>query len=148
MAVFFLLLALLVLLLCLSILCCRWVRATYHTSHHFQMKRVLSSRASTHKEGGAAAPVFGETNGYVETQGFRNGLYPVNPVLAKFDGTALSGMQRSVTPPAPSPVLRTPGTADTNSMFSSEDDQSSLTATLPNFPRSQLTVSVCVCECV
>ena len=147
MAVFFLLLALLVLLLCLCILCCRWTRATYDIPRDLEMKRALSSRASSHKDTGAA-PGAGDINGYAESHGFRNGLYPVNPLLTTFDRGAMSEMQRSVTPPAPSPVLQTPGTGGTDSMFSS-DDQSSLTASLPNFPRSQLTVScTCVLVCV
>ena len=104
------------------------------------MKRAFSSRASSHKDG-RAAPVFDDVKGFAEPQGFRNGLYPVHPPLATFDrAAAVSELQRSVTPPAPSPVLQTPGTGGTDSMFSS-DDQSSLTATLPNYPRAKLTVS-------
>jgi hypothetical protein len=138
-AVFLLLLTLLVLLFCFYILCRRWARGAYEYPRELEMKRAFSSRASSHKDGGAA-PVFDDVNGFAEPQGFRNGLYPVHPPLATFDrAAAVSELQRSVTPPAPSPVLQTPGTGGTDSMFSS-DDQSSLTATLPNYPRAKLTL--------
>jgi hypothetical protein len=138
-AVFLLVLTLLVLLFCFCILCRRWSRGAYEYPREFEMKRAFSSRASSHKDGGAA-PVFDDVNGFAEPQGFRNGLYPVHPPLATFDrAAAVSELQRSVTPPAPSPVLQTPGTGGTDSMFSS-DDQSSLTATLPNYPRAKLTL--------
>ena len=138
MAVFLLLLTLFVFLLCFCILCRRWTRGANEYPRDFEMKRDFSSRASSHKESGAV-PVFEDLNGFSDPQGFRNGLYPVHPPMATFDRMAMSDMQRSVTPPAPSPVLQTPGTGGTDSMFSS-DDQSSLTATLPNYPRAKLTV--------
>ena len=138
-AVLLLLLTFLVLLVCVCVLCRRWTREAYDVPRDFETKRALSSRASSHKDNGAA-PAICDLNGVGETQGFRNGLYPVNPPVSLFGGTALADMQRSVTPPAPSPVLHTPGTGGTDSMFSS-DDQSSLTATLPNYPRAKLTVS-------
>ena len=140
MAVFLLALTLLVLLFCFCILFYRRTRTRSQYPREFEMKRDFSSRASSHKDSGAA-PVFEDTNGFGEPQGFRNGLYSVQPPLAMFDraAAAVSEVQRSVTPPAPSPVLQTPGTGGTGSMFSS-DDQSSLT-TLPNYPRTKLTVS-------
>ena len=154
----FLLLAFVVLLVCVCVLCRRWRNGSLTIPREldaYEMKRALSSQASIRKDNGAT-PALSDSNNYVSSNSYSKGLYPTSLVVTPFDGTLLSEMQRSVTPPAPSPVLQTPGTGGTDSMFST-DDQSSLTASLPNFPRTQLRVSVGVsvivsvcemCECV
>lgn len=137
----FLLLAFFVLLICVCILCQRWRKGLYtipREQEDIELKRPYSSRSSIGKDNGAANG-FSNVNDYISTT-YGKSLYPTSLALTEFNGTVLSEMQRSVTPPAPSPVLQTPGTGCTGSLFST-DDQSSLTATLPNFPRSQLEVS-------
>lgn len=133
----FLLLALCVLVFCVCILCCRWREGLYSVplEHEaLEMKRPYSSRSSN-----GAATGFSNANNYISSNSYGKDLYPMSLAATEFDRTVLSEIQRSVTPPAPSPVLQTPGTGCTGSMFST-DDQSSLTATLPNFPRRQLEV--------
>ena len=141
MAILFLVLALCVFIFCVCILCCRWREGLYTVplEHEaLEMKRPYSSRSSN-----GAATGFSNANNYMSSNSYGKELYPMSLAATEFGGTILSEIQRSVTPPAPSPVLQTPGTGCTGSMFST-DDQSSLTATLPNFPRRQLEVSVCV----
>lgn len=136
-----LLLAFFVLLICVCILCQRWRKGFYTVPREqeaLELKRPYSSRSSIGKDNGAANG-FSNVNDYISSNSYGKTLYPTSLAVSEFNGTMLSEM-RSVTPPAPSPVFQTPGTGCTGSLFST-DDQSSLTATLPNFPRSQLKVS-------
>lgn len=138
-AVSLLLLSLFVLLVCVCILCRRWRKGLYSVppEHEtLELKRPYSSRSSN-----GAATGFSNANDYMSSHSYGKDVYPTSLAVSEFGGTLLSEIQRSVTPPAPSPVLQTPGTGCTGSMFST-DDQSSLTATLPNFPRRQLEVNM------
>ena len=92
--------------------------------------------------GGVATISIGEYGDPFAVNHFGKGLYPTSFPLTPYDGSLLSGVQRSVTPPPPSLDPRMmDGTERTDSIFST-DDQSSLTGALPNFPRIQLKVCV------
>ena len=161
-AVVFLVLALLVFMVCVCMLCRRWRGRAYSVPRDldaYEMKRTDSSQASIRKDNGAVLTSSGANN-FLSSNSYSKDLYPPSLPITAYRGSLLSDMQRSVTPPAPSPVLQTPGTGGTDSMFSS-DDQSSLTASLPNFPRMQLQVPLipaaqfvysfvylCICLCV
>ena len=110
------------------------------------MKRNDSSRASLRKDnsgifisGTAANNFFGEQfpmNHYV---------YSASVPISPCEGSEISELRDSLSPPAPSlapPTLQSHGM---DSIFSSEDG-TSLVSALPNFPRSNLQVGWTVCR--
>ena len=107
-----------------------------------ELKRADSSRASIRKDNSGILTSAASNNYFGDqfaSNHYGKALYPPSLPITPYGGSVISEMRHSITPPAPSPVPQTPGTAGTDSLFSS-DDQSSLAASLPNFPRTNLKV--------